>query len=136
MRDDDAKPRRHGAGSSAAILQLGVAHPDARIDREDGRTARGRLQRQAMRAGHLATKPGVRDQLVVTEAGRAMIERAAATGRQYRDQLDRFMRDHADHDGPRRALADGAPAAVATAITRIRQEEEAALARLRATLQA
>ncbi len=32
---------------SAAILQLGIAHPDARIDRGDGRTARGRLQRQA-----------------------------------------------------------------------------------------
>ncbi|WP_342242266.1 hypothetical protein [Inquilinus sp. OTU3971] len=132
MRSNDATV----PADSAAILQLGVAHPDARIDREDGRTARGRLQRQAMRAGHLATRPGVRDQLVVTEPGRAMIERAAATDWQYRDQLDRFMRDHADDDGLRRALADGAPAAIAAAITRIRQEEAAALARLRATLQA
>jgi hypothetical protein len=46
------------------------------------------------------------------------------------------MRDHADDDGLRRALADGAPAAIAAAITRIRQEETAALAQLRATLQA
>ncbi|MGF6227622.1 hypothetical protein QFZ27_001577 [Inquilinus ginsengisoli] len=43
--------------------------------------------------------------------------------------------DHAEDDRLRRALADGAPAAVAAAITRIRQEEAAALARLRATVQ-
>lgn len=131
MRPDDPTP----PGDHAAVLQLGIAHPDARIDREDGRSARGRLQRQAMRAGHLAPRPGVRDQLVVTELGRTMIELAAATGRQYRDQLDRFLRDHAEDDGLRQALADGSPAAIAAAITRIRQEEAAALARRRAALQ-
>ncbi|MGF6227685.1 hypothetical protein QFZ27_001640 [Inquilinus ginsengisoli] len=56
-----------------ALLQLGISHPDARIDREDGRTARGRLQRQALKAGHLAPRPSVRDQLVVIELGRAVL---------------------------------------------------------------
>lgn len=56
-----------------ALLQLGISHPDARIDREDGRSAEGRLQRQAMKNGHLAPRPGVKDQLVVTERGRAML---------------------------------------------------------------
>lgn len=128
MRKDSSNP----PSDSAAILQLRIAHPDARIDREDGRTARGTLQRQAIRAGNLAPRPGVRDHLVVTALGRAMIELAAATGRQYRGQLDRFLRDHADDDVLRRALADGSQAAIAVARIRIRQKEAAALARLRA----
>jgi hypothetical protein len=64
MRDQERTP---------AILQLGLVHPDARIDREDGRTALGRLQRQAIKAGHLAPRPDVRDLLVVTEFGRAVL---------------------------------------------------------------
>lgn len=132
MQRDGRTPPADGT----AILQLGIVHPDARVEREDGRTARGRLQRQAVKAGHLAPRPGIRDQLVVTALGRAMIEQAAAMGQQYRDQLDRFLRDHADDDGLRQGLADGSPGAIAAAITRIRREEAAALARLRATLQA
>ena len=56
-----------------AGLQLGIPLPDARIDREDGRSARGHLQRQAIAARHLAPRPGVRHQLVVTERGRAVL---------------------------------------------------------------
>ena len=57
-----------------ALLQLGIPHPDARIDREDGRSATGRLQRQAVKDGHLAPRPGVKDQFVVTALGRALLE--------------------------------------------------------------
>jgi hypothetical protein len=136
MPNDDPTP----PADSAAVLQLGIVHPDARIDREDGRSAPGRLQRQAIRAGHLAPRPGNRNLLVVTgpgraALGRAVLERAAATQRQYRDDPDRFLCDHADDAGLRRALADGTPAAIAAAITRIRNEDAAALARLRAALQ-
>jgi len=56
-----------------AVLQLGIAHPDARIDREHGRSARGRVQRQAVKAGHLEPRRGVRDQLVLTALGRAVL---------------------------------------------------------------
>ncbi|MDR6290847.1 hypothetical protein E9232_003373 [Inquilinus ginsengisoli] len=56
-----------------ALLQLGIGHPDARIDRDDGRTAKGRLQRQAMKDGHLAPRPRVRDQFIVTPLGRALL---------------------------------------------------------------
>ncbi|WP_342240329.1 hypothetical protein [Inquilinus sp. OTU3971] len=58
-----------------AVLRRGIAHPDTRIDDEDGRTARGRLQRRALAAGHPAPRPGVRHQLVVTDLGRAVLER-------------------------------------------------------------
>jgi hypothetical protein len=58
-----------------AVLQLGIAHPDPRIDREDGRTARSRLQRRAIAAGHLAPRPGVRHHVAVTDRGRAVLER-------------------------------------------------------------
>jgi hypothetical protein len=70
MRDDD---QTAPAADRPAVLRLGITHPDARIDREDGRTARGQMQRQAVKAGHLAPRPGVRDQLVVTELGRAVL---------------------------------------------------------------
>lgn len=132
MRSNNRVP----PADSTAILRLGIVDPDARIDREGGRTARGRLQRQAIKAGHLAPRPGVRDQLMVTERGRTMIERAAATGRYYRDQIDRLLRDHADDERLCQALADGSPTAIAAAITRIRREKAVALARLRATPQA
>ena len=56
-----------------ALLQLGIVHPDARIDREDGRTAKGRLQRQAMKDGHLASRPRVKDQYIVTLLGRELL---------------------------------------------------------------
>jgi hypothetical protein len=70
MQNEDPTPP---AEDRAAVLRLGIVHPDARIDREDGRTARGRLQRQAVDAGHLAPRPGVRDELVVTDLGRAQL---------------------------------------------------------------
>ncbi|WP_395679195.1 hypothetical protein [Inquilinus sp.] len=50
---------------------------------------------------------------------------------------DRALRLHRlQDDGLRQALADGSPAAIAAAVTRIRQDEATALARLRATMQA
>ncbi|MGL4964429.1 MAG: hypothetical protein ACRC67_24575 [Inquilinus sp.] len=57
-----------------ALLQLGIPDPDARIDREDGRSAKGRLQRRAVKDGHLAPRPGVKHQFVVTALGRALLE--------------------------------------------------------------
>jgi hypothetical protein len=56
-----------------ALLQLGITRPDALIDREDGRSAKGRLQLRAVREGHLAPRPGVKNQFVVTEVGRAVL---------------------------------------------------------------
>jgi len=44
MRNDDPVP----PPDSVPVLRIGIAHP-ARIDREDGRTARGRLQHQAIK---------------------------------------------------------------------------------------
>jgi len=73
MWTEDLTAPEAPAADRPAVLQLGIAHPDARIDREDGRTARGRLQRQAIAAGHLAPRPGLRHQLVVTEPGRAVL---------------------------------------------------------------
>jgi hypothetical protein len=61
-----------------ALLQLRITHPDARIDREVGRSAKGRLQLRAVTDGHLAKRPAVRNQFVVTAAGRALL--AGATG--------------------------------------------------------
>jgi hypothetical protein len=55
-----------------ALLQLGITHPDARIDREDARSAKGRLQ-QAVREGHLTPRSGLKHQFVVTECGRAVL---------------------------------------------------------------
>ncbi|MGL4960609.1 MAG: hypothetical protein ACRC67_05210 [Inquilinus sp.] len=74
QHQDLTPPAEPPAAERRALLQLGIAHPGARIDREDGRTARGRLQRRAIAAGHLAPRPGVRHQLVVTELGRAVLE--------------------------------------------------------------
>ncbi|MGK9171456.1 hypothetical protein KXR53_34540 [Inquilinus limosus] len=68
------------AAGRPAVLQLGIAHPDARIDREDGRTTRGRPQRQAIAAGRLAPRPGVRHQLVVTGRDRAPLGCAVLAG--------------------------------------------------------
>ena len=74
MRIEDlTPPAERSAADRPAVLQLGIAHPVARIDREDGRSARGRLQRQAIAAGHLAPWPGLRHQLVVTDLGRAVL---------------------------------------------------------------
>ena len=121
------------AADRPALLQLGIAHSDARIDREDGRTARGRLQRQALAAGHLAPRPGVRHQLVITKLGRVVLERAEMM-RQYRDHPGRFLRNHADDAVVRQALEEGTLAAIAAAIIRIRYSEAVALKRLRALL--
>ncbi|MGL4961192.1 MAG: hypothetical protein ACRC67_08150 [Inquilinus sp.] len=54
------------------------------------------------------------------------------TMRQYRGRPERFLRDHADDDGLRRALAERTPVAIAAAVARIRDEETAALDQLRA----
>ena len=80
QHQDLTPPAERPASDRPAILQLqlGIAHLDARIDREDGRTARGRRQGQAIAAGHLAPRPGVRHQLVVTNRGCAVI---AGSGR-------------------------------------------------------
>ena len=57
------------------------------------------------------------------------------TMRQYRDHPERFLRDHVDDDGLRRALAEATPAAIAAAVARIRDEDKAALDQLRPLLQ-
>ncbi len=54
--------------------------------------------------------------------------------RRYRQHPERFVRDHADDDGLRQALAERTPAAITAAIVRIRDEEAAALDELRALL--
>lgn len=74
QHQDLTPPAGRPAADRPAVLQLGIAHPDARIDREDGRTALGRLQRRAIEAGHLTPRPGVRHQFVVTALGRAVLE--------------------------------------------------------------
>jgi len=56
------------------------------------------------------------------------------TLQRYRNRPGRFLRDHDDDDGVRRALAEGTPAAIATAVARIREEEAVALDQLRAPL--
>lgn len=63
-----------------AITNLGITHPDARVDREDGRSARGRLQLQALRDGHLAPWPRVKDQFIVTDLGRDVLQMRIAGG--------------------------------------------------------
>ncbi len=80
QHQDLTPPPERAAADRPAVLQLGIAHPDVRIDRQDGRTARGRLQRQAIAAGHLAPRPGVRHQLVVTGRDRAPLGRAVLAG--------------------------------------------------------
>lgn len=55
--------------------------------------------------------------------------------RRYRRHPKRFVRDHADDDGLRQALAEGTRAAITAAIVRIRDEEAAARAELLALLQ-
>ena len=47
--------------------------------------------------------------------------------RQYRGRPERFLRDHAEDDALRLALAEGTPAAIAAAVSRIQHEEAAAL---------
>lgn len=76
QHQDLTPPAERTAAERPALLQLGIVDPDARIDREDGRTAHGRLQRRAIKAGHLAPRPGVRHQLVVTGRDRAPLGRA------------------------------------------------------------
>jgi len=56
---DLAPPAERAPADHPAVLQLGIAHPDVRIDHEDGRTAHSRLQRRAIAAGHLPRRPGV-----------------------------------------------------------------------------
>jgi len=69
-----------GPIDTPAPLQLGITRPDALFDREDCRSAKGRLQQQAVRDGHLAKRPDVTHQFVVTAAGRALLEEAAGWG--------------------------------------------------------
>ncbi len=46
------------------------------------------------------------------------VARALVPLQQYRNRPERFLRDHADDDGLRRALAEGTPAAIAAAVAR------------------
>ncbi len=80
QHQDLTPPAERAAADRPAVLQLGIAHPDTRIDREEGRSARGRLQRLAIAAGHLAPRPGVRHQLVVTGRDSAPLDRAVLAG--------------------------------------------------------
>jgi hypothetical protein len=73
QHQDLTAPAQRTAVDRPAVLRVGIAHPDARIDREDGRSVLGRLQRQAIAAGHMAPRPGVRRQLVVTVHDRAVL---------------------------------------------------------------
>jgi hypothetical protein len=109
-----------------AHLKFDIVHPDTPIDSEDGRTVRGRLQRRAIAAGHLAPRPGVRHQLVVTELGRAVL--GVVRVRQYRGRPERVLRDRAGDDRIRQAVTEATSAAIMAAVVRIREEEAAALA--------